>query len=119
MPLVTPKRLKSVYVLLRAHPPFDRWGLPEVADIKFEILSDEDIGEYSLDHNDRHCIAVNADKHLSLHQVVETVAHEMVHLRQELIGRLPAEGGEKAHNAEFRKLARVVCRTLGFDVQRF
>jgi hypothetical protein len=118
MPLVTPKRVRAVYALLQHVPPFERWSLPPVGNIKFEILHGPDTGEYSVDWNDRATIAVNADTNLSLAQMVETVAHEMVHLRQDQLGRLPEVRTEK-HNAEFRRLARLVCRDLGFDVQRF
>ena len=114
---MTPKRLRAVYTLLQQAPPFDRWGLPPPTEVKFEVLSDEDHGEYSVDWDDRHYIAINADTHLTLHQVLESVAHEMIHLRQQMLGRFP--GQKDAHNAEFRRLRRVVCRALGFDVQRF
>ena len=118
MPLVTTRRLRAVYAFLQHMPPFERWDLPAVGTIRFEILRDSDAGEYFVDDRDRHHIAVNADTHITLLQMVETVAHEMVHLRQDLLGKLPEIKTEK-HNQEFRRLARVVCRNLGFDVQRF
>lgn len=104
--------------MLTAFPPFNRWPMPDPKEVKFELLADSDIAEYSVDWNDRITIAVNADSNLTLLQIVETVAHEMVHVRQDQLGRLP-EVKQAKHNAEFRRLARLVCRDLGFDVQRF
>jgi hypothetical protein len=118
MALVTPARLRAIYVMLQHVPPFDRWNLPPVGNIKFEILRDETLGEFSLDERDRFCVGINADTHTTLAQVVETMAHELVHIRQEQLGRLPFDHA-KQHNAEFRRMARHVCRALGFDVQRF
>lgn len=116
--LASPARLRAIYASLLAFPPFNRWSLPEPNAVKFELLADADTGEYSLDENDRACIAVNGDTNLTLLQITETVAHEMVHIRQDQLGRLPDDPA-KHHNAEFRRLARLVCRNLGFDVQRF
>ena len=99
-------------------PPFARWDLPPVGTLRFEVLRGTDVAEYSVDQRDRSCIAVNADMHTRLAEVIESVAHEMIHLRQDLLGRLP-DTHAKQHNAEWRRMARVVCRNLGFDVQRF
>lgn len=118
MSLVTPARLRAIYTMLLAMPPFDKWGLPEPTAIRFSVLRGADCAEYSTDWKDRPEISVNMDLHIWLDQVVESVAHEMVHLRQDALERLP-ERHERQHNAEFRKLARVVCQSLGFDVQRF
>jgi hypothetical protein len=104
--------------MLQAMPPFNRWALPVVGKIRFEILHGPDTGEYAVDWDDKASIAVNADTNLTLVQVIETVAHEMCHVRQDQLGRLP-EIKEEKHNAHFRRLARLVCRDLGFDVQRF
>lgn len=116
--LVTPARLRAVYTMLLAFPPFNRWDMPKPETIKFELLADADHGEYSINEKDRVCIAVNPDTHLTLLQVCESVAHEMCHVRQDAKGRLP-DIEAKHHNTEFRRLARLVCRNLGFDVQRF
>ena len=118
MSLVTPQRLRAIYTMLCVMPPFNRWGLPEPKLLKFSVLTGDDHAEYSVDFKDRPEIAVNADTHLTLAQVIESVAHEMVHLRQDALERLP-DRHERQHNAEFRKMARSVCQQLGFDVQRF
>jgi hypothetical protein len=113
---VTPDRLRAIYELLQEFAPFDKWDLPESSLVTFELLAGKDHAEYSVDDRDRMCIAVNPDTHITLAQLVESVAHEMVHLRQDMLDRLPAK---EPHNGEFRRWAKAVCKALGFDVQRF
>jgi hypothetical protein len=113
---VTPRNLQAIYDLLSVLPPFDKWRLPESSLVTFQLLAGKDHAEYSVDDRDRLCIAVNPDTHITLNQLVESVAHEMVHLRQDMLDRLPAK---EPHNAEFRRWAKAVCVALGFDVQRF
>lgn len=116
MPLVTPKQIRATYAYLRECSPFSRWGLPEAGVLRFEVLKTRDHAEYQPGER-RHVIRVNDLTHLKLEQLLATTAHEMVHLRQELLGRLPAT--KDPHNREFRRLAALVCRHLGFDVQTF
>lgn len=116
--LLNPERMRAVYAMLLEFPPFDRWTLPPPDEVEFELLADRDHAEYNKDDDDKISIAVNPDTHLTLQQIIESMAHEMVHVRQDQVGRLP-DIAERHHNAEFRKLARLVCKTLGFDVQKF
>jgi hypothetical protein len=45
--------------------------------------------------------------------LLATLAHEMCHLRQEMIG----DRGH--HSAGFAKMAQRVCRAHGFDIKHF
>ena len=65
-----------------------------------------------------HIIAVNPHLTLSLLLLIENVAHEMVHLKQDMKGRRPYKA-TKQHNKEFFRMVRLVCRDLGLDPQRF
>lgn len=114
--LVTPKRIAASYAFLRDCHPFCRWNLPAAAQLRFEILRSKDHAEYDPGER-RHVIRVNALTHITLEQLLASTAHEMVHLRQELIGRLPAV--KDGHNADFRRMAKQVCHSLGFNVQTF
>jgi hypothetical protein len=113
---VTPAMVKLCYALLVKLPPFTRWKMPAPDAVKFYLLSD--VASHAMYESERgHHISVNADTHITLEQLLATVAHEMVHLRQELIGRLPAT--RDPHNGAFRRAAKQVCQQLGFDVQAF
>lgn len=114
--LVTPRRIAAAYAFLRECHPFCRWSLPPADALRFEILRTRDHAEY-VPGERRDVIRVNAQTHITLEQLFETVAHEMVHLRQEMVGRLPV--AVDAHNADFRRMAKQVCSHLGFNVQNF
>lgn len=116
MSLVTPQRIREAYSFLRECPPFSRWGLPDAAELRFEVLHSRDHAEFDPTQR-RHAIRVNPMTHLTLEQLFGSVAHEMVHLRQEMTGRYPVK--RDAHNADFRRWAKQVCHSLGFDVQTF
>jgi predicted SprT family Zn-dependent metalloprotease len=45
--------------------------------------------------------------------LLATMAHEMCHLRQEMLG----DRGH--HTARFRRMAERVCRVHGFDIKTF
>lgn len=116
MSLVTPKRLRETYAYLRGCKPFAGWKLPEAETLKFEVLEGRDHAQYDPNQR-RHLIKVNAMTHLTLEQLFASMAHEMVHLHQDLLGRLPCQ--KDPHNGDFRRWAKSVCHHLGFDVQKF
>lgn len=116
---MTEAQLRAIYGMLREFRPFSRWGLPEPSAVSFGILRDASTqAMFSEDSRARLKIEANPDFNVTLQQAVEAVAHEMVHARQNQLGRLPANPA-KHHNAEFRRLARLVCKELGFNVQAF
>lgn len=49
----------------------------------------------------------------TLHQLNEVIGHEMVHIRQERLGM------RDHHGPGFMKLSALVCRRLGFTLDRF
>ncbi len=112
---VTVHLIRQCYTHLRELPPFDRWSLPTAERVEFGILVGKDHAIYERDGPHRIC--VNDLTHTTHQQVMETVAHEMVHLRQELLGRLPLR--KDPHNADFRRMARAICREFGWNVQTF
>jgi len=120
--LVTQSRIKAVYTMLLHLPPFVRWGLPHPDRIKFCILDKADhldsYARYDKTGTGKHIIAVNPHLTLSLLLLIENVAHEMVHLKQDMKGRRPYKATNQ-HNKEFFRMVRLVCRDLGLDPQRF
>lgn len=118
MSLVTPARLRAIYTMLLHMPPYARWGLAHPEAVKFIVLTDPgDTGSYNI-VNDRHVVGVNAEVCSDLLHVERTVAHEMIHMRQELLGRRPTTRDDQ-HNREFWRMARLVCRTLGYSSEGF
>lgn len=113
---VTPVRLAGVYEMLRGFPPFSGWRLPPAADVKFHVLkTDKWHADWWIDECDRHHIRVSKTKHGHLSSLVESMAHEMIHVRQRVTGT--ETNGE--HNAEFKRLGLRVCKALGFDARQF
>lgn len=108
---LTPDRIAAVYDCLRAFPPFNRWKLPRATEIEFGVT----------EHYDRHAdvdivrdwkrlrISVNRNGHFST--LVQSVAHEMVHLA------LHARGNKnwERHGDDFVTLADAVCKRFGWD----
>jgi len=120
--LVTTARIKAVYLMLLHLPPFNRWGLEHPDKVQFAVTHDlEKHGGYNISDAGKHRIEINPHTVVALLQLVETVAHEMVHMRQEMTGKRPAvrDKGNGQHNKEFYRLANLVCRDLGFDPTRF
>jgi hypothetical protein len=115
MALVTPARLRAIYTMLLHMPPFIRWQMPHPDTVKFYLVHDPKInGEYSHPHR----IGINPETCSDLPHIERVMAHEMVHMRQELIGRRPATKDDQ-HNREFYRLARIVCRNLGYASENF
>lgn len=109
---VTAQTLRAVYTLLRTLPPFKRWKLPTADNVIFEVLK-RDKDHASLEHGKYPVVSVNPHTHNTLLHVVESVAHEIAHMRQRKF-----DGG-MTHNKRFQKIALQICNSLGLDPQRF
>jgi hypothetical protein len=112
---VTDERVREAYLFLRGIPPFSKWGLPPAGECTFGLMSGSHHAEYVKDG--KHLILVNPDTHITLTDLLMSVAHEMVHQRQQIVGRLPCI--KDAHNSEFRRWAKQVCAATGWDLQKF
>jgi hypothetical protein len=118
MGLVTPKRLRGIYAMLLLFPPFDRWRLPAADKVKFELVPQvTNWAEYLYEDGVYH-LFFSSTRLWSLPFLVSTMAHEMCHMRQEQRGKLPADDSLH-HNAEFHRIARIVCERLGFPREDF
>ena len=109
---VTAETILAVYVMLKAFPPFSRWGLP--AKINTESVPYK---SFRADFNpNTNTLRVSHTKVMTFHCLVEAVAHEMCHMRQDVIGRWPMRGD---HNADFQRMAKQVCKHFPFDPGNF
>lgn len=113
---LTPDTLRAAYDYLVTTPPFAKWNMPDSEDVIFRVTRHRDrLAHYVRDKAGRNTIVVSSHLVGRSHSLIETMAHEMVHLHQ-------AEAGmENAaqHNAAFRKLATKVCEVHGFDAKVF
>lgn len=108
--------LEQAYELLRVTPPFRSWNLPDGEDVVFRVTRDPyRRGHYRRDSRGRHEIAVSSLSIGHTANLVETMAHECIHLHQEINGM----ANKNEHNAAFRKQAARVCRFHGFDPKLF
>jgi len=112
---ITPNQVAACYEMLRAFPPFSKWKLPEAESVAFHTRQLRNChGVYQWDGK-THNITISTalvDSHASL---VDTVAHEMIHLYQELRGTVT----KTMHNPEFHQLSRRVCNLFMYDKKRF
>ena len=110
---LTPDMLAAGYDFLRATEPFKNWKLPPAEEVGFHILRTRNhSADYSFE-NGVHLIRVSASRNGFTVSVLATMAHEMIHLRQQLIG----DRGQ--HSAKFHNMAARVCRAHGFDIKTF
>lgn len=115
---VTAARVRDAYGYLRSLPPFNKWDLPAPGALEFRLS--RDVSQHgAFEQDGKRAIIVNPETHVTLDALLITVAHEMVHLRQAVLGRLNTATQAKAHNAEFQRWAKSVCVAMGWDPQRF
>lgn len=114
---VTLPIIEASYDFLLATPPFRRWDFPPADDVEFHVVRNlTDRGWYRLQTNGVHQIGISSRWLSHSSNIIGTMAHEMVHMRQAMAG---TETPNAKHNAEFWRLARLVCREHGFDPRLF
>ncbi len=110
---LTPDILRATYALLVETLPFRRWKLPKPEEVEFRAIHIEDQGMCARKANGSFCLTVSPTHHKSLATALATLAHEMVHMRLDLLG-------VKAHHgSDFQRLADQVCQRHGFDRGQF
>lgn len=109
---LTPAVLAAAYDYLATTEPFCRWNLPDSEDVSFRVTRHRDRwAHYILRPDGKPEIVVSAKFIGRSSSLIETMAHEMVHLHQAQSGMENAA----QHNRAFRKIARRVCEIHGFD----
>lgn len=113
---LTPDVLRAAYNFLNETQPFARWNLPDGDEVVFRVWRGRDrYGQYQR-VGDKHHIAISSAIVGHTKTLVETMAHEMIHLHEEHNGAC-TPGAQ--HSAAFRKWALQVCRIHGFDEKAF
>lgn len=113
---VSPRKMAAAYELLRNLQPFSRWKLPPASEVRFGITRAKDTYGICQRVNGRHRIW--AKRRMSMMKFLETMAHEMCHMREDAI--VPQYSGRTyRHGEDFKKLAEQVCKALGFNPSTF
>lgn len=108
---LTPQIVRVGYGLFLETPPFDDWDMPEPEEVRFIITRSIDArGDWDF-RSRRHIIRVSQRCHSTLHMMQMTLAHEMCHVRDYLLGTPKSV----KHGSSWHWLADQVCRVHGFD----
>lgn len=111
----TPEIMERIYDLLRQTKPFRSWGLPDPDDVVFVVSrSPEYHGEYKCDDG-VHEIRISGLRHKTLTTMTLTIAHEMCHMRDHMLGT----PWNVEHGRSFKKIAAQVCRAHSYDPANF
>ena len=108
---LTPEVLAGAYEYLCLCEPFCRWNLPDSEDITFRVTRHRDRMAHYCRQGTKTEIVVSSAYIGRTESLMTTMAHEMIHLHQALVGMENAA----QHNAAFRKIADHVCEIHGFD----
>lgn len=110
-----PDELEAAYEFLRVSEPFRRWKLPHADAITFRVTSDPKVFGRFIGGNGKYTIVVSEASASHTIKLLETIAHEILHLAQHLSGHET----KSEHNADFKKKARRICDVHGFDPKAF
>ncbi len=115
---LTPEILEAAYEFLRNTPPFKGWKLPVGDEVEFTVtlLRDREGDHTTYRGTSDHVIRVSSNKIGHTASLVVVMAHEMIHAKQAVAKTFTANA---EHNAEFRRLAKSVCKLHGFDPKTF
>ena len=106
---LTPALMESTYAWLLLTPPFSRWGMPECNTVQFIVTRSRKAHADHLLICGAHSIRMSSHSIKRTFALIETMAHEMVHI---VCDRAGVKG---EHGPAFRKRAALVCKHHGFD----
>lgn len=117
---LSPEVLRESYNYLKVTPPFRRWKLPDADEISWIVSNTKRVfGEcHSVKWKDNRLrknyhILVSCSLVKTTDQLMQTMAHEMCHIRCEELGV------KATHGYEFKRIAKSVCREHGWREELF
>src|ERR1700681_4999961 len=114
---LTPEILRAAYNYLSETEPFHGWNMPDAEDLKFVVTHGRARqGRCCLDHNSA-IIEISDAYHKHTSSLMETMAHEMIHLHHYQSGLKKTK--HSWHGKVFWAFAREVCAAHGFDPGQF
>ena len=115
---LTPAILELAYAYLAETPPFRKWNLPPVEDVKFTVTQSVNRHGRCISYEgSEYEIEISAKTHNHTNSLMETMAHEMVHVHERQTGM--RKNGQRHHTKVFIALAKEVCDAHGFDSGQF
>lgn len=113
--VITPEMMAAAYDYLVTTPPFCDWNLPESEDVTFIVYrSMVNRGDW-FRIKERHRIRISSRYARSTTSLMETMAHEMIHLHEDHNNC----SGKGQHSAAFNVWANEVCEIHGWDPALF
>lgn len=118
---LTPHNLVAAYDYLKTTAPFNKWKLPHADGLEFRVTDHADrfghMQDFPAHQNRCPVIAASAKMTTTTPVLLETIAHEMCHLKQYLDRGF--RKGDHGHGPTFKRLAQAVCRSHGFNLSTF
>ena len=110
---LTPAKLAAAYDFLRATEPFRGWNMPPSHAVKFRVVRDPKMfADFGMERG-MPVIRISEAKNGHTATLLVTMAHECIHLRQQLVG------DREHHGARFKRMVARVCRIHGWDERSF
>lgn len=116
---LTPEVLAAAYDYLCVCEPFCRWNLPDSEDVVFNVGRALDCFAHYQWDGARHTITVSANSVAHTSTLINSIAHECIHLHLWATDQESKRSGPRHHNAAFRRYAAQVCKFHGFDPKAF
>lgn len=123
---VTPWMCRAAYEYFRTTLPYRRWNLPDAEQVVFKITNSAEIMgsvyyPVGKGHKIKPRMEISDHRNFCTDILLRTIAHEMVHLRQfQLDGwRVAEHDKEYGHGEDFQKMAKLICRRHGFNLETF
>lgn len=107
---LTHAQAEDLYDWLRLIPPFRAWKLPPGEQVEFSITGHRDRGGHFQAPNK---IVLSMNGLHTYMDVIEALAHEMIHYHLHLIGKCDN------HGPNFKRVARRVCNSMGLNLRDF
>jgi hypothetical protein len=107
--------IEAAYNFIRTTPPFKGWSLPPGEEVEFHATRHRDLdGKYEFGGK-QHVITVSTALATDFTWMLQTVAHEMVHLSHQIKGL----ERRNPHGSVFLRHAKTVCRLNGWPLETF
>lgn len=126
LPPITIDVMRQTYELLAACPPFVDWNLPPSEDISFGRTHLKDLrGRYYAHAYAGHTkdaskikkqlIRINPRYNRTMDDLLQTMAHEMIHLHEHRSGMMT----QAQHSEAYLMIARDICKRYGWRSDSF
>jgi hypothetical protein len=112
---INEKFIKGLYETFLQAPPFCNLNMPPIEQVFFYIIDEKDrLGAAHKSRKDEYQLQISKKTMTHLHNVIETVLHEMVHLHYLYRGY-----SDHKHDPKFKRLANKVCDIYHLDRKTF